>query len=111
MKTSTLSPFEGFYISHVSRLQNTKAVSLVALAATLILPADTNYQLTVTTRHLFYPKYGLGVSEFIQLRQTSNQGTSNSQSSTMPCMAYYPMTLGKRCLFDEGLLDFTMMQW
>ena len=35
--------FEGFYISHVSRLQNTKADALAALAATLVLPADTIY--------------------------------------------------------------------
>ena len=31
--------FEGFYISHVSRLQNTKADALIALPATLALPA------------------------------------------------------------------------
>jgi len=55
--------FDGFYISHVSRLQNTKAYALVTLAATLALPADTTYHLTVATCHFFYPKYGLEVSE------------------------------------------------
>jgi len=55
--------FEGFYISHVSPLQNTKVDALAALAATLALPADTRYHLTVATRHLFCPKYGLEVSE------------------------------------------------
>jgi len=55
--------FEGFYISHVSHLQNIKADALVALAATLSLPVDTNYHLTVATRHLFCLKYGLEVSE------------------------------------------------
>jgi len=58
-----VNTFEGFYISHVSRLQNTKADALAALAPTLALPADTNYHLTVATRHLFCPKYGLEVSE------------------------------------------------
>ena len=55
--------FEGFYISHVSRLQDTKADALAALAVTLALPADTSYHLTVATRHLFCPKYDLDVSE------------------------------------------------
>ena len=48
---------DGFYISHVSHLQNTNADALAALAAMLALPADTNYRLTMATRHLFYPKY------------------------------------------------------
>jgi len=55
--------FEGFYISHVSRLQNTKADALAALAATLALLADTSYHLMVSTRHLFCPKYDLEVSK------------------------------------------------
>ena len=55
--------FDGFYISHVSHLQNTKADALSMLAATLALPADSSYHLTVATHHLFYLKYGLEVSE------------------------------------------------
>ena len=55
--------FDGFYISHVSRLLNTKADALAALAAILALPADTTYRLSVVTHHLFYPKYGLEASE------------------------------------------------
>jgi len=35
--------FDGFYISHVSRLQNTKADALAALTVTLALPVDTSY--------------------------------------------------------------------
>jgi len=53
--------FEFFYISHVSLLQNTNADALAALAAILVLPADTNYYLTVSTCHLFCPKYDLEV--------------------------------------------------
>jgi len=34
--------FDGFYISHMSRLQNTLANALAALAATLALPSDTS---------------------------------------------------------------------
>ena len=41
--------FDGFYISHVSRFQNTKADALAALAATLALPIDTTYYFTVAT--------------------------------------------------------------
>ena len=48
--------FDGFYISHISRLKNTKIDALVALAATLALPADTSYHLTIATHHLFYLK-------------------------------------------------------
>lgn len=55
--------FDCFYISHVSRLQNTKADTLAALAATLGLPANTTYRLTVATCHLFCLKYDLEVSE------------------------------------------------
>jgi len=39
------------------------ADALATLATTLVLPADTSYHLTVATRHLFCPKYGLEVSE------------------------------------------------
>jgi len=35
--------FDGFYINHVSRLQNTKADALLVLTATLALPVDTTY--------------------------------------------------------------------
>jgi len=51
--------FDGFYIGHVSRSQNTKADALAALAATLALQIDTTYHLTVATRHLICPKHVL----------------------------------------------------
>ena len=55
--------FDGFYIGHVSRSQNIKADDLAALVATLALPIDTTYHLTVTTRHLVCPKYVLKTKE------------------------------------------------
>ena len=55
--------FNGFYSSHVSHLLNTKADALAVLAATLALPADTTYRLTMATRHLFCLKYDLEISE------------------------------------------------
>jgi len=55
--------FVGFFISHISCLKNTKTDALIVLAATLALPADTTYRLTVATRHLFCLKYGLDVSK------------------------------------------------
>jgi len=47
--------FDGFYISHVSRLENTKADDLATLAAILVLPAGITYRLTGVTCHLFCP--------------------------------------------------------
>jgi len=41
--------FDGFYIGHVSRFQNTKTDALVALAAILAIPIGTTYHLTVAT--------------------------------------------------------------
>jgi len=54
---------DGFYISHIFRFLNTKADVLATLAATLALPTDITYHLTVATHHLFYLKYGLEFSE------------------------------------------------
>ena len=55
--------FDGFYIGHVSRSQNTKADALAALTATLALPIDTTYHLTVATRHLVCLKHVLKTKE------------------------------------------------
>ena len=51
--------FDGFYIGHVSQFQNTRANVLAALVATLALPVDITYHLTVATRHLICPKHVL----------------------------------------------------
>ena len=61
--TKMASSFNGFYISHVSRFQNTKADTLAALAATLALPIDTTCHLTVATRHLVCAKHVLKIKE------------------------------------------------
>ena len=61
--THLANTFDGFYISHVSHLQNIKTDALAALAATMALPTNTSYRLTVGTCHLIYPKYSLEVSE------------------------------------------------
>jgi len=55
--------FDGFYIGYVSRSQNTRADVLAAQAATLALPIDTTYHLTVATRYLVYPKHVLETKE------------------------------------------------
>jgi len=55
--------FDGFYIGHVSRFQNTKADALAALAATLALLIDTTYHLTIATRRLVCPKQMLETNE------------------------------------------------
>ena len=59
--------FEGFYIGHVSRSQNTKADVLAALATTLALPVDTEYHLTVATRHLVCSKHMLRTLSLIHI--------------------------------------------
>jgi len=55
--------FDDFYISHVSRFQNTKADALATLAATLALPIDTAYHLTIATGRLVCPKHVLETNE------------------------------------------------
>jgi len=55
--------FNGFYISYVSRSQNTKADALAALATMLALPIDTMYHLRVATRHLVCSKRVLKTKE------------------------------------------------
>ena len=97
--------FDGFYISDVSCLQNTKADALAALAATLSLLADTCYRLTMATRQLFFPKFNLEVNK---VHATSTVG--DSLSLTMPCMAYCPMIPRRRLSFDEDLLPSTMIR-
>jgi len=61
--TKMASSFDGFYISHVFRSQNTRADALPALAAMLALPIDTTYHLTVATRHLVCPEHVLKTKE------------------------------------------------
>ena len=52
-----------FYISHVSRLKNTQADALAALASTLALPTDTSYNVSIATHQLFCSKYSLEVNK------------------------------------------------
>ena len=55
--------FDGFYIGHVSRFQNTKTDALAALVATLTLPIDTIYHFTVATQRLVCSKHVLKTNE------------------------------------------------
>ena len=57
--------FDGFYISHVSRFQNTKTDALAALVTTLALPIDTTYHFTVATRRLVCPKHVVETNEVL----------------------------------------------
>ena len=103
--------FDSFYIRHMSRLLNTKAVSLAVLAVTLALPTNTTFLFTVAIRHLLCTKYDLEVNEVHTNSTNFEQRTGNFRSSTTLCMAYCLMILRKRILFDEDLLGSTMMQW
>ena len=103
------STFDGFYISPVSHLQNTKADAIAAFAATLALPAESNYRILVAIRHLFSSKYNLEVSEMHITSATFEPRIGDSLSSIMPYMTYYPITLKRQLSFDEGLLIFIMI--
>ena len=65
--------FDGLYIGHVSRSQNTRADTLVALATTLALPVDNEYHLTVATRHLVCSKHMLRTRDVIISRRILNR--------------------------------------
>ena len=100
--------FDGFYISHVSRLQNTKADTLAA--ATLALPADISDRLTVATRYLFCLKFSLEVSEVHTT--LTNIELRNWQFSIIDYALHdiLPDDPKKQLLFNEDLI-FTMIQW
>jgi len=102
--------FDGFYIGHVSRSQTTRADALAALAATLVLPIDTTYHLTVATRHLVCPKHVLETKEVHVTSIDFEPKDGGSPSLIMLCMVYYRMTLKKPLLFDEGLSVSTMIR-
>ena len=102
--------FDGFYIGHVSRSQNTKADALAALAATLALPIDTIYHLTVATRHLVYPKHVLKTMKVHSISTDFESRDWRFSLIDLLCMIYCQMTLKKRHLSDEGLFVFTMIQ-
>jgi len=87
--------FDGFYISHVSRFQNTKADALVALVATLALLIDIDYYLTVVTRRLVCPKHVLETNEVHVTSIVSNLEIGIFLSLTMLYMTYYQTTLRK----------------
>jgi len=102
--------FDGFYISNVSLLKNTKADTLVALTATLALPTNIRYRLIVATRHLFYPKFGLEVSE---VHTTSTHFESRDLWFPIIDYALHNILLDdprRQLPFNEGLLIFIMTQ-
>ena len=101
---------DGFYTGHVSGSQNTKAVVLAALAATLALPIDTTYHLTVATRHLVCPKHVLKTKEVHSISTDFEPRDWRFSSLTMLCMIYCRMTLKKQRLSDESLSVSTIIQ-
>ena len=104
------SSFDGLYIGYVSRSQNTKVDALAALVATLALPTDTTYHLTLTTRHLICPKHVLKIKEVYSISTDFEPRDWRVFLIDMLCMIYCRMTLKKRHLSDKGLSIFTMIQ-
>ena len=100
--------FDGFYIGHVSRSQNTRADALAALAATLALPIHTTYHLTVATRHLICPKHVLETKK-VHVTLMDFEPLGYFSSLIMLCMTYCLITLKKQLLFDEDLSASTMI--
>ena len=95
--------FDGFYIGHVSRSQNTRADALDTLPATLALPIDTTYHLTVATRHLVCPKHVLETKK-VHVTLIDFE-PKDWRFPFIDYALYYRMTL----LFDEGLSVSTMI--
>ena len=82
--------FEGFYIGHVSRSQNTKTDALAALATTLALSVDTEYPLTMATRHLVCSKHMLRTREVYNISTCllyTSPSPRDRQKSRMPSSA------------------------
>ena len=102
--------FDGFYISHVSHHENTRANALAALTATLTLPADTSYHLRVASCHLFCLKYSLDFSEVYMTSTNFELETGDFLSSTIPCTTYYPIILKRLLSFEEELLASIMIR-
>ena len=94
--TKMASSFDGFYISHVSRSQNTKVDALAALAATLALPIDTTYHLTLATRHLICPKHVLETKEVHSILTDFEPRDWRFPLIDYLCMIYCRMTLKKQ---------------
>jgi len=105
-----MASFDGFYISHMSRFQNTKADALAALAATLALPIVTTYHLTVATRCIVYPKHVLKTNE---VHVTSISFKPRDWWFSLIDYALYDIyrtTLRKQLLSDDGLSTSTMIR-
>ena len=102
--------FNGFYISHVFRSQNTTADALAALATTLALPVDTKYHLTVTTRHLICSKHMLRTKEVYNISTDLELRDWRFFLIDYALHGLLWMTLKKWQLSDEGLFVFTMIQ-
>ena len=85
------------------------ADALAVLAATLALPADTTYHLTVAIRHFFCQKYGLEVSEVHTILTDFEPRDWQFLIMDYALHDILADDPGKRCLFDEDLLDLTTM--
>ena len=57
MAVEIAESFEGFFIEHIPRLQNTYADALAALAVSLAQPPETEQFVTVRTHQLLVPIY------------------------------------------------------
>jgi len=102
--------FNGLYIGYVSRSQNTKADALAALAATLTLPIDITYHLTVATRYLVCPKQVLKTKE---IHSISTDFEPRDWRFSLIDYALHDILLDdpkKRHLSDECLSIFTIIQ-
>ena len=95
---------------HMSRSQNTKADALAALATTLALPVDTEYHLTVTTRHLVCSKHMLRTREVYNVSTDLEPRDWRFPLITMPYVVCCQTILKKRHLSDEGLSASTTIQ-
>ena len=104
-----VNSFDGFYIGHVSRFQNTKTDALAVLAATLALPINSTYHLSVAARRLFCPKYVLETNEVHATSIGFKPRDWRFPIIDYILRDYYRTTLRKQLLSYEGLSAFIMI--
>ena len=102
--------FDGFYIGHVSRSQNTRVDALPALATTLALPVDTKYHLTVATQHLVCSKHMLRTKEVYNISTDLEPRDWRFSLIDYALHGLLPDNPKEATSTGEGLSAFTMIQ-
>src|SRR5436853_4592049 len=88
--------FEGFYIGHVPRLDNTHAYALAGLATALCLQMGKSQSIMVFARSLFHPKW--------TVPKKPTEANTSSLLQGAPDVATSPQPLGWLIPFIEYIM-------